>query len=82
MLAKTGRQAKERRKEHVRSVKEFDTQRSEVARQAAGISHCLRLHKLTVLESEEDWRRRIVKEALWTQKLNSENRLKHEIGQC
>ena len=35
-----------------------------------------------LLEKESQWRRRVIKEALWSQKLHSSNTVKHSLGSC
>ena len=79
-VGETGRTIKERQKEHLRAVKELDAQRSEVARHVAEEGHRVKVQDMKIIEKEPSWRRRIVKEALWTKKLGSSNKVKHEIG--
>ena len=67
-VGETGRTIEERRKEHLRMVKELDTQRSEVARHVAEDGHRVKLEDMKIIEKEPNWKRRIVKEALWTKK--------------
>ena len=63
-----------------RALKELDVNRSEVARHFAETGHRIDMSGLKVLECEPNWRRRIVKEAIWTKKLGSSNQVKHDIG--
>lgn len=79
-VGETGRTVKERQKEHLRSVRDFDVLRSEVARHAIEDDHRVKVEDMKILEKEPNWRRRIVKEALWTSKLGGSNKVKHEIG--
>jgi hypothetical protein len=79
-VGETGRLVEERAKEHQRALKELDVHRSEVARHSAETGHRIDLGGLKVLEREPNWRRRIVKEAIWTKKLGSSNQVKHDIG--
>ena len=79
-MGETGRPLPERMKEHRRSVKELDVQRSEVAHHAAETGHTPAFQEAHVLERESNWRRRVVKEALWTRRLDSSNAVKHDLG--
>ena len=80
-VGETGRCVDERRKEHLRACRELDVDRSEVARHVAETGHKLDLGNIKVLDRETSWRRRVVKEAIWTRKLGSSNKVKHDIGQ-
>ena len=79
-VGETGRPLSERMKEHRRSWKELDVQRSEVARHSAETGHTPDFQEAHVLEREPNWRSRIVKEALWTRRLDSSNAVKHDLG--
>ena len=79
-VGETGREVEERRKEHRRAWRELDVSRSEVARHAAETGHRIDFEGLEVVEREANWRRRVVKEAMWTKKANSSNKVKHDIG--
>ena len=79
-VGETGRPLSERVKEHKRAVKELDVDRSEVARHAAESGHALDFDSVALLDKEQHWRRRVIKEALWSQKLGSSNAVKHTLG--
>jgi hypothetical protein len=79
-VGETGRPVTERMKEHKRMVRDLDVDRSEVARHAAESGHALNFDSVSVLEREGFWRRRVIKEALWSQKLHSSNSVKHLLG--
>ena len=79
-VGETGRPIAERMKEHKRMVRELDVDRSEVARHAAESGHALDFQHVSVLDKEERWRRRVIKEALWSKKLQSSNSVKHSLG--
>ena len=79
-VGETGRTLQERQKEHARAIKEMDVQRSEVARHAVEDGHEVEVSGMEVIDKESSWRRRVVKEALWTRKLKASNKVMHELG--
>ena len=79
-MGETGRCLHERQKEHVRLVRELNTDRSEIAKHVAENGHSVDLKGISVIDKEPQWRRRIIKEAFWSAKLKSGNRVKHDIG--
>ena len=79
-VGETGRRLPDRIKEHKRSCKELDVERSEVARHTAKTGHSPDFGEARVLEMEPHWRSRVVKEALWTRELGSSNATKHDLG--
>ena len=76
----TSRPVEERLKEHAKSIKSMDVQRSEVAKHAVSSGHPIRVKNATVIDRESSWSKRIVKESLWTHKLHSENKVKHTLS--
>lgn len=79
-VGETGRTLEERRREHRLAVRNLDSERSEVARHTHEDGHRVNIDSMHILEKEPIWRRRLVKEALWTKKLNSANRTKHFLS--
>ena len=59
----------ERRKEHLRAIRDLDVQRSKVARHAIEDDHTIKIDDMKIVEKEPNWKRIIIKEALWTAKL-------------
>ena len=76
----TGRPLEERKKEHVRTVRELDVDRSELAEHVHETDHKTSFDDMHCLEREDSWKRRITKEALWTRTVKSANRTKTDIG--
>lgn len=79
-VGETGRSVEERGKEHARAVRCMDVQRSEVARHVIEDGHDVDVSGVSILDKEDNWRRRIVKEALWTRRLGARNKVMHELG--
>ena len=79
-VGESGRTMEERRKEHARAVKDVDVARSEVAQHVHEESHQVDFNGMEVIDREPDWRKRVVKEALWTRKFSSSNRTKHTLS--
>ena len=79
-VGETGRTMENRRQEHIRAVRNLDVTRSEVAQHVHEESHQVDMDGMEVLDRERDWRKRTVKEALWTKKLSSSNRTKHVLS--
>ena len=59
--------------EHERGVRDFDRERSGVAHHAHEMDRQVDFNDVRVQERESVWRRRIIKEALWTKKLEFSN---------
>ena len=59
----------------------MDVGRSEIARHAAETGHPINFDDMKVVDRETNWRRRIVKEAIWTKKVASQNKVKYDIGE-
>ena len=57
-------------------------QRSEVARHAIEEGYRVRVEEMKIIEKESNWKRRItlIKEALWTRKLEGSNKVNFEIS--
>ena len=55
----------------------MDVQRSEVARHAVESGHNPDFEGMEIIEKESNWKRRVVKEALWMRKFVSCNKVKH-----
>ena len=64
----------------VRELTEFDVDHSEVARHTANSGHCIDFCRIRVLDRENVWRKRVIKEAWWTKKLASNNKVKFSRG--
>ena len=79
-IGESGRVIQERWKEHHRAVRELDVQRSEVARHSAESNHDVDVAGMRILEKESNWRKRVVKEAIWMKRLQGSNKIKHELG--
>ena len=79
-VGETGRPLEERRKEHVRAVRDLDIDRSELAKHVLESDHRIAFDDMLCLDRESGWRRRITKEALWTRKLKSANKTKTDVG--
>ena len=79
-IGETGRTICERKKEHFRAVKNLDVLRSEVARHAIEDDHNVKIKEMKMIDREQSWRKRIIKEALWTQKLKGTNKVMYDVG--
>ena len=80
-VGETGRTIEERKKEHLQAVRQMDVQRSDVARHAIEDGHDVDVKGMHLIEKEKNWKKRVIKEALWTKKLRSNNKVKHDLGQ-
>ena len=69
------------RQEHLIAIKDFDVQRSKVARHAIEDNHKVKIEEMKMIDREPSWRKRIEKEALWTKKLNGSNKVMSDIGE-
>ena len=58
----------------------MDVQRSEVARHVIEDGHNVDIGGIDKLDQESQWRRRVVKEAIWTRKLGGQNKVMHDLG--
>ena len=58
----------------------MDVQRSEVARHAVEAGHEVEVKDMEIVDRESNWKKRLVKEALWTRKLGGSNKVMHELG--
>ena len=79
-VGETGRSLQERQKEHSRAIRDMDVDRSEIARHAVETGHRVDPMAAAVVDKDSDWRRRVIKEAVWTKKLGGSNHVKHDIG--
>lgn len=79
-VGESSRTLDERKKEHIKSVRELDVMRSEVAQHALDFSHSVDFDRMKVIDRESNWRKRVIKEAWWTKRLSSSNRTKHSIS--
>ena len=79
-VGETGRLLEERKKEHIRAVRELDVDRSEVAKHVHETDHRIAFDDMRCLDREGIWRQRITKEALWSRKTKSANKTKADIG--
>ena len=78
-VGETQRPLEERQKEHHRSIRNMDVLRSEVAQHAVEASHRVAVSEMEIVDKEPGWRRRIVKESLWSHRLQSQNKTKHHL---
>ena len=79
-VGETGRPLEERKKEHLRAVRELDVDRSELAKHVHETNHKIPFDDKRCLEREDSWKRRITKVALWARKVKSANRTKTDTG--
>ena len=79
-VGETGRSLQERQKEHARAIRDMDVGRSEIVKHMMETGHRVDPQTASVIDRESDWRRRVVKEAYWTNKVGAKNRVKHDIG--
>ena len=79
-VGESSRSLPERKREHMRAVREMDVLRSEVAKHATECSHEIGFSEMKTIDKETNWRKRIVKESWWTKTLSSCNRTKHTIS--
>ena len=73
-VGETGRTWEERKKEHCRAIRQFDVERSEVARHFSSGDHVADWEGSGVIDVEPRHRKRLVKEAFWTHGFTSSNR--------
>ena len=59
----------------------MDVARSEIAHHANETGCRIDFDGMKVVDRETNWMRRVVKDAIWTKKLASHNRMKHDIGE-
>ena len=62
------------------SIVEIGVQWSEVMPYAVENGHLVEMQDMAVIDRESNWRKWIVKEALWTRNLTRSNKIMHEIG--
>lgn len=67
-------------KEHRRAIRELDVERSEIARHVFESDNAVDVSKVGIIDKEAQWRRRVVKEAIWSKRLASSNRTKFSLG--
>ena len=67
-------------KEHQRAIRELDVDRSEIARHVFESDHRVDVEQVQVVDKEPQWRRRTVKEAIWTKHHGSFNKTKHSLS--
>ena len=79
-VGESGRTLEERKREHIKAVREFDVERSEVANHAASSGHSVNFDGMRILDRETVWKKRIIKEAWWTKQLSSSNRTKFPMS--
>ena len=63
----------------MKAVREFDVDHSEVAKHTAISGHCIDFGRMRVLDRENMWRKRVIKEAWWT-KNASNNKVKFSMS--
>ena len=81
-VGETQRPVEVRKKEHVRAVRNFQLDSSEVAKHVHESQHHVDFDSMEVIDQEEGWFKRVIKEAIWTKRLQSGNRTKCEVGAC
>ena len=79
-VGETSRTKEERAREHRRAIKDLDVERSEVANHFALTGHRINLDGIEVLDRDCAWRKRIIKEAIWTKRTTSQNRVKFVLS--
>jgi len=79
-VGESSRPLEKRGKEHVRAIRQLDVDRSELAKHVHETGHSIPIDGMKRLCKEENWKRRITKEALWTRKCKSTNKVKIDIG--
>ena len=79
-VGESGRTLEERKKEHARAIRTLDVTRSEVAQHAHEADHRVELEKMKLIDKELNWRKRVIKEALWSKQLSSSNRTKFSLS--
>ena len=79
-VGESGRPLGERKKEHKRSLQTLDVDRSELAKHLCETGHAVDLDRMECIDKEQNWRRRVTKEALWTRKYKACNKTKADIG--
>ena len=57
----------------------MDVDRTELARYTFESDHQVNLSAMKIVDREPNWKKRMVKEALWTRKFNSFNHTKHSL---
>jgi len=78
-IGESGRLVEERIEEHKRAVKRFDTC-SEISNHVLNEDHQMEWSSHAILEREENYQHRIVKEAIWTRRKKSGNRVKFVLS--
>ena len=79
-VGESGRSSLERKKEHMKAIRDVDVARSEVARHVFESDHRVDFERMEVIDRERCWRKRIVKEALWTKRHASSYNVKFSIS--
>ncbi len=79
-VGESARPINKRKAEHVRNIRELDADKSELAKHVLDTGHRIDIDALTILEREPVWKKRIVKESLWTRRLHSSNKTKIDLG--
>lgn len=78
-VGESARPIEKRRKEHQRAVREF-SETSEVAKHMYEDGHQVDFGGMKIIDKEQNRKKRVIKEALWTQKLNASNKTFHAVG--
>lgn len=79
-VGESARPIDKRKMEHIRNIRDMDTDRSEMAKHVMESGHSIDIDSMKVIDRESCWRKRIVKESLWTRKLDSSNKTKIDLG--
>lgn len=79
-VGESGRTVEERVKEHGKAIREIDVDRSEVAKHVHESDHTVEVSQVEVVDIEPQWKKRIVKEAIWTKHFDSCNKTKHTLS--
>ena len=82
-VGESGRTVEERMKEHKRAICDLDIERSEIARHVFESDHTVdvsRVSNLSILDKEPQWRKKIIKEAIWSKHFAFSNRAKFSLG--
>jgi hypothetical protein len=79
-IGETGRQREKRISEHKAAIKKQDM-KSEIAKHVINTKHTMDFKKVETLTKESDWKRRIIKESLFTNENNAKaiNEIKYKL---
>ena len=79
-VGESSRPIEKRKSEHVKMIRELDVDRSELAKHVVYSDHKIDIDSMEVVDKERSWKKRIVKESLWSKHFRSGNKTKIDIG--